>query len=481
MKTAKPSPNKSLRWRTRIAILLFCAVAAVTASAQTFTTLLSFDSSTGGQPDRPLVQGADGNLYGETSFGPGNYETGTVFSLTLSGTLTTLHTFFPHGINGGSPSGLVLANNGIFYGTSYYGGADGAGTIFRITSAGALGLLHTFDGPDADGAYPSGPLIQATDGNFYGTTVNGGINSDGTVFKMTPAGSLTTLYKFCSLTKCADGDLPFGPLLQATDGNFYGTTESGGANNSGVVFKITPTGTLTTLYNFCSQTNCADGDGIDGLIQGADGNFYGVTRLGGAHSAGTLFKLTPSGTLTTLYTFCALTSCADGSEPVGILVQSTDGDFYGATEGGGTNTSCRCGTIFKITSSGSLTTLHSFDGTDGEFPSTGLLQATDGNFYGSAYDGGANGSGSIFSLSVGLGPFVALVQSSGKVGQTGGILGQGFTGTTDVSINGTPATFTVVSETFLRVTIPAGATTGFVTVTTPAGVLSSNVPFTVRP
>lgn len=481
MKTAKLSPSKSIRSKTHITILLFCAVTAVTASAQTFTTLLSFDSSTGGQPDRPLVQGTDGNLYGETSFGPGNYDMGTVFSLTSSGTLTMLHTFFPHGTNGDSPSGLVLANNGIFYGTSYYGGFYGAGTVFRITSGGQLELLDTFDGPDADGAYPSGPLIQATDGNFYGTTVNGGINSSGTVFKMTPAGTITTtLYKFCSLAKCADGDLPFGPLVEATDGNFYGTTESGGANNSGVVFKITPTGTLTTLYNFCSQTNCADGDGIDGLIQGADGNFYGVNKLGGAHSAGTVFKLTPSGTLTTLYTFCSLTNCADGSGPVATLVQATDGDFYGATAGGGTNTSCRCGTIFKITSSGSLTTLHSFDGTDGEFPSTGLLQATDGNFYGSAFDGGANGDGSIFSLSVGLAPFVALVQNSGKVGQTGGILGQGFTGTTDVSINGTPATFSVVSDTFLRVTIPAGATSGFVTVTTPTGVLTSNAALQVR-
>jgi uncharacterized repeat protein (TIGR03803 family) len=477
--TAKPGRSKPRSCRTTIAVVLFCAATAIASSAQTFTTLLSFDNSTGARPDRALVQGPDGNFYGETSFGPGNYEMGTVFSLSPSGTLTTLHTFFPHGINGDSPSGLVLANSGVFYGTSYYGGADGAGTIFRISSAGQLGLLHTFD--TTDGAYPSGPLIQATDGDFYGTTVNGGINSSGTFFKMTPGGALTTLYKFCSLTKCADGDLPFGPLIQATDGNFYGTTEGGGGpSGDGVVFKITPTGTLTTIYDFCSETNCADGQSTNGLIQAADGNFYGVNSLGGAHGVGTVFKLTPSGALTTLYTFCSLTSCADGSEPVGTLVQATDGDFYGTTEGGGTSTSCRCGTIFKITSSGSLTTLHSFDGSDGEFPSTSLLQATDGNFYGGTSQGGANNDGSIFSLSVGLGPLVALVQNSGKVGQTGGILGQGFTGTTDVSIDGTPATFTVVSDTYLRVTVPASATSGFVTVSTPTGVLTSNVPFTVR-
>ena len=190
-----------LSWRTTTAIVFFCVATAITSSAQSFTSLLDFDASTGAQPNRALVQGTDGNLYGETSFGPGNYETGTVFSLTSSGTLTTLHTFFPHGINGGSPSGLVLANNGVFYGTAYYGGADNSGTIFRVSPAGQLGLLHTFDTTDGD--YPSGPLIQATDGNFYGTTVNGGKAAYGTVFKMTPAGALTTLYKFCALAKCA--------------------------------------------------------------------------------------------------------------------------------------------------------------------------------------------------------------------------------------------------------------------------------------
>src|SRR3984957_12178717 len=187
MEIAKISVRTRNNWENIFAIVLFFAVTAIASPAQTFTTLLSFDNSTGARPDRALVQGTDGNFYGETSFGPGNYEMGTVFSLSPSGTPTTLHTFFPHGINGDSPSGLVLANSGVFYGTSYYGGADGAGTIFRIGSAGQLGLLRTFD--TTDGAYPSGPLIQATDGNFYGTTVNGGINSSGTFFKMTPGGA----------------------------------------------------------------------------------------------------------------------------------------------------------------------------------------------------------------------------------------------------------------------------------------------------
>jgi uncharacterized repeat protein (TIGR03803 family) len=481
MKTQKISASISIRWATAIAILLFCAAAALPSSAQAFTNLLTFDSATGGQPNRPFVQGIDGNIFGETTFGPGNYDMGTVFTMTSTGTLTTLHTFFPHGPNGDSPSGLVLANNGAFYGTSYYGGANGVGTIFRITSTGTLALLHTFD--TTDGAYPSGPLIQGTDGNFYGTTSNGGINSSGTVFKITPSGTLTTIYKFCSLTNCADGDLPFGPLVQGTDGNFYGTTQGRGAHLDGTIFKITPSGTLTTLHNFCSETNCADGFISYGLVQASDGNFYGTTESGTqGPNAGTVFKITSDGTFTTLYTFTCSATCPNGSGPVGTLIQATDGNLYGVTLNGGSGVSCiSCGTVYQITPAGALTTLHSFDDSDGEFPEAGLLQATDGNFYGSTFQGGANGSGTIFSLSTGLGPFVALVQKSGKVGQTGGILGQGFTGTTAVSINGTPATYTVVSDTFLRVTIPAGATSGFVTVTTPTGVLTSNVALQVIP
>jgi uncharacterized repeat protein (TIGR03803 family) len=483
MKTQAISASLSICWTTATAILLFCAATAAPSPAQTFTTLVTFDSSTGEAPNRPLVQGTDGNLYGETSLGPGNYDTGTVFTMTSTGTLTTLHTFLPHGLNGVNPSGLVLADNGAFYGTSYFGGPDAAGTIFRITSTGQLALLHTFD--HTDGAIPSGPLIQGADGNFYGTTNNGGINSSGSVFKITPAGTLTTLYNFCSLTNCADGEYPFGPLVQGTDGNFYGTTQDRGAHLNGTIFKITPSGTLTTLHSFCSETNCADGYLSFGLIQASDGNFYGTTEAGNdLKNSGTVFKITPGGTFTTLYTFSCAATCPDGNGPNGTLIQATDGNFYGVTVNGGSSSSCETcfGTIFQITPAGALTTLHTFDVSDGEFPETGLLQATDGSFYGSTFEGGANnGSGTIFSLSTGLGPFVALVQKSGKVGQTGGILGQGFTGTTAVSINGTSATFTVVSDTFLSATIPAGATSGFVTVTTPTGVLTSNVPFTVTP
>jgi uncharacterized repeat protein (TIGR03803 family) len=223
------------------------------------------------------------------------------------------------------------------------------------------------------------------------------------------------------------------------------------------------------------------------LVQATDGNFYGTTTEGGATCAipgacGTVFKITPAGTLTTLYTFCSKTNCPDGYRPYAGLVQATDGNFYGATNAGGPK---NLGTVFKITPGGTLTTLHSFDGTDGAYPAAGLLQATDGNFYGATIEGGAYcpsyGCGTVFSLSVGLCPFVSFVRGTAKVGKIVEILGQGFTGTTSVSFNGTPAAFKVKSDTFVKATVPAGSTTGAVTVTTPGGTLTSDVPFRVRP
>jgi uncharacterized repeat protein (TIGR03803 family) len=216
----------------------------------------------------------------------------------------------------------------------------------------------------------------------------------------------------------------------------YGTAADGGTTTQcdfgcGTVFKITPAGKFTTLYNFCSQTNCVDGASpSESLVLGTDGNFYGTTVAGGNSGGfGTIFKITPQGELTTLYDFCSQPNCADGSYPQAALIQATDGNFYGtATSGGGTS-----------------------------------------------------GSGSIFRFSMGLGPFVKLVREYGKVGQAEDIVGQGFIGTTGVFLNGTPASFTVVSDTFVRATVPTGAKTGFVTVVTPSGTLKSNVPFRVIP
>jgi uncharacterized repeat protein (TIGR03803 family) len=281
------------------------------------------------------------------------------------------------------------------------------------TCAQTFTTLYSFD--STDGSYPHDGLIQATDGNLYGTTSYGGAhtpcNSDsrgcGTVFKITPAGTLTTLYNFCAQTNCADGASPGGGLIQGTDGNFYGTTGGGGTNGygNGTVFKITAGGTLTTLYNFCAQTNCTDGASpLAGLVQGTDGNFYGTTWDGGASTncysfgCGTVFKMTPAGTLTTLHSFDG----TDGAILPGGLIRGADGNFYGITRGGGTSTNCNlfggCGTVFKITPAGALTMLHSFDGTDGFMPSGGLIRGADGNFYGTTYAGGVYDSGTVFQI-----------------------------------------------------------------------------------
>ncbi len=225
--------------------------------------------------------------------------------------------------------------------------------------------LHTFTG--ADGAYASGPLVQATNGEFYGMTDSGGTNCAatsglcGTIFKTTPSGALTTLYSFCSQAGCLDGKGPYGGLVQATDSGLYGTTYAGGG--AGTVFQISQTGALTTLHDFCEPPACADGaDPIAGLVQAADGNLYGTTQVGGAYGGETVFRITPTGTLTAIYEFCAQGGCADGKNPNGGLVQAKNGDLYGTTAGGGiTNSACSggCGTIFKITPPATLTTLYS--------------------------------------------------------------------------------------------------------------------------
>jgi uncharacterized repeat protein (TIGR03803 family) len=198
--------------------------------------------------------------------------------------------------------------------------------------------LHSFDG--TDGAGPAG-LVQGTSGDLYGTTGAGGAgaNADGTIFKITPSGRLTTLYTFCSQGGCTNGYSPLAGLAQARNGDFYGSTDYGGTHGPGTIFKITPSGTLTTLYSFCAQSGCPDGGyPIGGLVQATNGNLYGTTSGGGA--GGTIFKITPSSTLTTLYNFCSQSGCTDGDFPVAGLVQATNGDLYGTTEWGGANDTC---------------------------------------------------------------------------------------------------------------------------------------------
>lgn len=482
-------------WKTASATLMLCAATAVLASAQTFTTLVSLDRNDGSEPDLvSLVQGTDGNLYGTTMFGGVNKRnSGTVFRITPGGALSTLHSFCsqPGCTEGGGPyAGLLLGTNGLFYGTTPSGGVNMGGTIYRITPGGTLSALYSFclQAKCADGSGPVGALVQGSDGALYGTTEAGGADNHGTVFKINSAGTLTTLYSFHG----PDGNLPAAALLQASDGNFYGTTEYGGSSSlcnlgCGTVFEITPAGVLTTLHSFDNR----DGrEPLSGLIQGSDGNLYGTTSLGGSGSAcrdhcGTLFKITLSGTFTTLHSF----DLTDGYAPTGTLIEATDGNFYGTTGSGG-DLSCGgaglgCGTVFEITPGGTLTTLHTFEGPDGQSPSGGIVQATNGTFYGTTTSGGTSHAcsggpcGTVFSLSVGLGPFVEALPAAGKAASRVLILGTNLTGATSVTFNGVAASFSVVSATEISTTVPGGATTGTIQVATPGGTLSSNVPFRV--
>lgn len=483
-------------------------------STPNFKTLANFDGTDGAHPRYgALIQGLDANIYGtadEGGIGANShcslsYGCGTVFKSTAEGALTALNSF--DFADGWTPSGsLVQASNGNFYGTTQFGGASDTGTVFEISPEGKLTTLYSFCAKKncADGRAVYGGLVQGGDGDFYGTTYAGGAGNNcgtgtgcGTVFKITAGGELTTLHSFCIEKNCPDGASPLAGLALGIDGNFYGTTQFGGAATGtvapcgefgcGTAFKITPEGKLTTLHSF----DYTDGYSPEALLlQATDGDFYGTTPMGGEFGAGTVFKITPEGELTTLHSFCTQVNneenCTDGNDSTAGLVQATDGDFYGTTTAGGAH---GYGSIFKITPEGALTTLHSFcaglnvEGSciDGSAPSAALIQATNGTLYGTTSTGGAHGDGTIFSLSVGLGPFVVTRPSSGAPGTTVEILGNNLMDIMSVTFNGTAAAFKVVSCSEITATVPADATTGKVEVKTRSGTLASNIAFLVTP
>jgi len=442
--------------------ILVVVVASTGAHAQTYTDLYNFDFTHGAYPQYPnlLAQGRNGNLYGTTA-GGGTYGDGVVFRITPSGTLNVLYNFKINSIGDSPFSGLTLGTDGNFYGTTTSGGPNNWGTIFKITPNGSLTTLYNFTG-STDGHDPFAPPIQGADGNFYG------VSYGGSAYRITSSGSFALL-----------GSVPgscSAPLLEGTDGNFYGTTLTGGRLGGGTVFKMTRKGIVTVLYNFDNTPFNKDGSSpYAPLIQATDGNFYGTTLSGGINGGGVVFKLTPRGAITVLHYFDPNNS-GDGYYPYAGLVQATDGNFYGVTSYGG---NVGRGVIFKITQTGSYSILYNFDGTKGGSPSATPMQHTDGKIYGLAALGTSD-DGVVYSFNnAGLAPFVSLVSTSGKVGKSIGILGQGFKGTTAVSFNGTPAIFKVASSTYLTAKVPSGATTGFVIVTTPKHKLTSNKKFRV--
>jgi len=470
----------------RTTVLSMIAVAllfAVAASAQTYTKLYTYPIGSGAYSGimipQVMSQGRDGNLY-STIQNDGTKNVGTVYMMTTTGTLTTVYSFctLTSCTDGGYPwGGVTLGFDGNFYGTTQGGGTHAAGTVFKVTPTGTLTTLWNF----ANGTDDSAPLYTTAlgqDANMYGVSVGQYSTQYGAFFKVSAAGVFKALRDF----NYTNGALPNLPT-QGTDGNFYGTTQGGGdpTCKCGVIFKATPGGTITVLHAFkgASPDNGNHPYGI--LVQGTDGNFYGTTYGVRYVSNGTIFKISPSGSYTQIHVFAGVPN--DGALPTSGLTLGPDGNLYGTTTAGGAH---NYGAIYKLNpSTGAVTIVYSFCSlagcTDGIGPTTPLVLHTDGKFYGNTA-GNSLGGSVFYSLDMGFGPLVDLVTWSAKVGKTVEILGQGLTGTTGVSFNGVPATtFNHTSDTYMTATVPAGALTGTVTVTTFTSTMKSNRAFLVTP
>jgi uncharacterized repeat protein (TIGR03803 family) len=421
-----------------------------------------------GEPSCPggptISQTPGGNLASTSQSACTGGQNGAAFEVGFQGAnFTILHDFGTMQPAGG----LTFGTDQRFHGTTELGGSRNHGTVFRLSPQPNLVNQHDFEG-GADGAFPLSAPIQSEAGDFYGTTNGSASHYAGTIYKIEKSGKYSVLHLFTT----TDGRGPQAPLVQGSDGYFYGTTVAGGQYGLGTIFRITSTGDFKVLYQF---------DGTKGkvpegpLIQAGDGDFYGVTVQGGTLNQGVAFKMTPSGTVTVLYDF-SLTA-ADGNEPIGGLVEATDGNFYGTLLSGGAGGS---GSIYRLTPAGVFTKLHDFRSQSGSFPST-LMEHTSGKLYGITTQGGTNSNGVIFEYDPGLGPFVTFLNVYGQVGAQVNILGEYFAeGVTTVYFNGVPAQNPVITPTYITATVPAGATTGLITVTTTKGTLSSNHPFVVH-
>lgn len=470
--------------RTTLLSLIAAALlfAATTASTQTYTTLYTYPIGAGAYSGilapQMMSQGRDGNLY-STINNDGTHNVGTVYKITTAGAPTTIYNFcsLTSCTDGGYPwGGVTLGFDGNFYGTTQGGGSHAAGTVFKVTPTGTLTTLWNF----ANGTDDSAPIyttVQGQDGSMYGVSEEQYVGQNGAFFKVSAVGVFKLLRDF-NYTNGSSPNLP----TQGTDGNFYGTTQAGGdpTCKCGVVYKATAAGAIKVLHTFKGYPT--DGNRpIGTLVQGPDGSFYGTTYKGGTTNGnGTVFKITPSGAYTLLYSFNYGNGNFDAQLPEAGLTLGTDGNFYGVGSAGGSK---NAGAIFKVTPAGNESVLYSFCSVtcaDGFGPTTPLALHTNGKFYGNT-NGNSLGGSVFYSFDVGLKPLVDLVTWSAKVGKTVEILGQGFTGTTTVSFNGVNATFNNVSDTYMTATVPAGALTGTVTVTTFTNTMKSNRAFLVTP
>jgi uncharacterized repeat protein (TIGR03803 family) len=465
-----------------------------------------------------VIQGADGNFYGTTTLGGSGLCTGPfgvqgcgiVYKLTPGGVQTVIYNFAldsngATAVNGIYPyGGLVQGPDGSLYGTTSAGGNAnavcngtlGCGVIFKLTSTGHYSVLHTFQGAFAnppEGGGPVGRLLLAN-GRLYGTTYSGGsvqgFSNQGTIFSITPAGGYSTLYMFDNIHGTADGVNPYAGLIQGKDGTLYGTTQFGGTSNAGTIFKFSG-GKTTVLHSFPETAGQFFPDGaypFAALVQASDGNFYGTTSYGGTlttfYQSGTLFRVSKQGVFTKLWDFNSTNPSVNGIDGYGALIQASDGNLYGTTLMGG---SANAGTIFQATLTGVLTQILSFDSvTDGAFPRSVPLQASDGTLYFTTSTT-TNGTdqGDVIQVVNGLVPPSPVITrfspTSGLVGSEVTITGKNFVGTKIVAFNGTAATFTVKSASSLIATVPVGATTGHVSLTNAGGTATSTGTFTVLP
>ncbi|HKV80800.1 MAG TPA: choice-of-anchor tandem repeat GloVer-containing protein [Candidatus Sulfotelmatobacter sp.] len=375
-----------------------------------FQVLHTFCSSGGSKctdgagPVAGLIEDAAGNLYGTTQGGGNVYGGGTVFKLDVTGKETVLHRFCGTSEckDGKFPSaGLIEDSAGNLYGTTQSGGADpGGGTVFKVDVAGREHALLSFCSSCADGWGPNAGLIQDADGNLYGTALSGGTHGGGTVFKLDKTNHSVALYNFCSASNCVDGSGPYAGLIADAAGNLYGTTVHGGANGGGVVFRLTPSGMEKVLYSFCLAPNCTDGQGpAAALIRDAAGYLYGTTASGGANGSGAVFRVTTAGREKVLYSFCSAPNCTDGSYPQAGLVRDSAGNLYGTTAVNGANGG---GTVFKLSRNLHYDVLYNFcsaaNCADGSHPFAGVSLDAAGNLFGTTNQGGKYGYGTLFKL-----------------------------------------------------------------------------------
>lgn len=358
--------------------------AAIRTPGSVYAVLYNFagGSSDGQYPSAEVTLDSSGNIYGTTD-GGGAYSEGTLFKLTSSGTESLLHSFGASSSDGQIPDGKVFFDaSGNMYGTTNYGGS-GNGTLWELAAGGTYSVLHIFG--SNEGSFIRGPLVEDKNGNLYGTALFGGANGDGSVFEYNiTSATLTVLHSFDN----TDGEFPEHGVVMDKNGNLYGVTAFGGSGGEGTVYEIASNGTFSTLHNFSSDTN-------GGFLYGAPaidkkGNIYGSTASYGANNAGTVFKLAPDGTLTTLYSF---TGGADGGSPEGDMLL-VGKNLYDAATSGGANGG---GGIFRVTLKGKETMLQSFATATGNGYSAGLTKSGK-KLYGTTADGGSNGYGVVFSM-----------------------------------------------------------------------------------